>query len=238
MAVKINVNNDVKNGINFKVNSSGFSKQVLKVVVNVNNTMKVVWLYLMKVSFNSNGGTPISTKDVGYGSTIGTLPIPTKYDNTFLGWWTQLTGGSQIAANTIIYDNITYYAHWIYDWVYTTGSLMAISNRSSGWNPPSTVTYSSTISDIKPYRIQWNIEWKSNGADPMGCSMNVKLKRSDGVWIEFVTFSGPRVKDWVRRSGSVIVNDGNIYTQMSVSRSSAYATCNVNAFLDGWHQKR
>ncbi|MBQ4178993.1 MAG: InlB B-repeat-containing protein, partial [Elusimicrobia bacterium] len=43
---------------------------------------------------------------------IGNLPITTKENYYFMGWYTSSTGGTRISANTIITDDVTYYAHW------------------------------------------------------------------------------------------------------------------------------
>jgi uncharacterized repeat protein (TIGR02543 family) len=64
------------------------------------------------ISFDSNGGSAVDNFLVAEGSAIGDLPTTTRAGYTFAGWWTAATGGSQINANTIPADNVTYYAHW------------------------------------------------------------------------------------------------------------------------------
>ena len=65
------------------------------------------------VTFNPNGGTVSpTTKNVVKGEKIGELPIPTKNEIPFLGWYTGLTDGTRITSNTIPSGNVTYYAHW------------------------------------------------------------------------------------------------------------------------------
>ena len=66
-----------------------------------------------EVSFSANGGTvgtPFVDRD--YGQTIGTLPTPTRTGYTFKGWWTSVSGGTQISPSTKVTDHVTYYAHW------------------------------------------------------------------------------------------------------------------------------
>ena len=49
------------------------------------------------VTFNANGGTvPISTMSVGYGSTYGNMPTPSKTNATFLGWSLLPSGYRQV----------------------------------------------------------------------------------------------------------------------------------------------
>lgn len=66
------------------------------------------------VTFNPNGGTVSETeRGVKSGNPIGTLPIPIQNGFIFDGWFTDPTDGTQIDENTIITDDITYYAHWV-----------------------------------------------------------------------------------------------------------------------------
>ena len=66
------------------------------------------------ITFNANGGelSPPTTKEVTEFSQIGELPIPTREDYAFLGWYTDLTAGTKIDETTIPTGNVTYYAHW------------------------------------------------------------------------------------------------------------------------------
>ena len=67
----------------------------------------------LKVVFNPNGGsTPISNIFVNIGSEVGELPVPTKSDGIFVGWYTNLIGGTQVETSTIINSNVTFYARW------------------------------------------------------------------------------------------------------------------------------
>ena len=65
------------------------------------------------VTFDANGGSVSEgSRQVTAGSTIGTLPTPTRSDYTFKGWYTSKTGGTQISASTTINGTVTYYAQW------------------------------------------------------------------------------------------------------------------------------
>ena len=65
------------------------------------------------VTFNPNGGSVSETeRGVKSGEPIRTLPIPIQNGFLFDGWFTDPTDGTQIDENTIITDDITYYAHW------------------------------------------------------------------------------------------------------------------------------
>ena len=68
----------------------------------------------VNVNFDANGGTVSpTTKPVGQGKKVGTLPTPTKTDFIFDGWYTNLTdAGIKIDENYIINEEVTFYAKW------------------------------------------------------------------------------------------------------------------------------
>ena len=86
-------------------------------VVTSDTTYIAKWLLNITVTFDSNGGSPVSpsTRTVPEGTAIGTLPISSYTDHDFLGWYTEPYSGTQITENTIINADITYYAHWRFD---------------------------------------------------------------------------------------------------------------------------
>ena len=46
---------------------------------------------------------------------IGTVVAPKREGYTFDGWYTSPAGGEKVTPQTIITENVTYYAHWIYN---------------------------------------------------------------------------------------------------------------------------
>ena len=65
--------------------------------------------------FNANGGSvDVTSKELVYGAEYGTLPVATRDGYTFLGWFSDATGGEQIVADTIVTINYVenLYAHW------------------------------------------------------------------------------------------------------------------------------
>ena len=65
------------------------------------------------ITFNSQGGSAVAARTVAAGQQIGTLPIPTKANYTFNGWWTAASGGTQVTASTVVNNNMTLHARWI-----------------------------------------------------------------------------------------------------------------------------
>jgi uncharacterized repeat protein (TIGR02543 family) len=81
--------------------------------VTGNITVYAKWL--CTVTFNADGGTPITqTRTAGIGGTVGVMPSePTRSGNAFGGWYTGTSGGgSQFTESTTVSGNITVYARW------------------------------------------------------------------------------------------------------------------------------
>ena len=76
--------------------------------------LKTVSLRIEKtVTFNPNyDDSTITTKLVEYNTPVGTLPKLPRAGFTFDGWFTDIKNGDKITENTIISDNITFFAHW------------------------------------------------------------------------------------------------------------------------------
>ncbi len=65
------------------------------------------------LSFDPNGGTVSPTSMVvAHGCKPTTLPTPVQEDNTFLGWYTELIGGTEVNTDTPIMQSMKLYARW------------------------------------------------------------------------------------------------------------------------------
>lgn len=76
-----------------------------------NVTIKAIPKYT--VTFDTLGGSIVSGITVMDGNKIGTLPLPTKFNCTFIGWST--VGGAtsaNVTADTVVTSDITLYAVW------------------------------------------------------------------------------------------------------------------------------
>lgn len=103
------------------------------------------WLKNPKtITWNSTGGTCAQTETVlPSGFPLGVLPVATKEGYTFKGWFTAESGGEQITIETVVNDNVTYYAQWrlsqtgepldIVDADGTNLTINANGWASSGW---------------------------------------------------------------------------------------------------------
>ena len=105
--------------------------------------------------FNPNGGTATFTsKQLTYGAEYGELPVATRDGYTFLGWFSGVTGGEQIIADTIVTINYveTLYAHWSDVEKYTIKFNPGLGSSCD----PITATYGSEISMPVPYRFGYS----------------------------------------------------------------------------------
>ena len=117
-----------------------------KVTITANQTLYAHWTpNNYTVSFNSQGGSSVSSKTVTFNSTYGTLSNPTKTGYTFAGWYTAASGGTKITSSSTVTTagNHTLYAHW-------TGNTYTVSFNSQGGSSVSskTVTYGSSYGTL------------------------------------------------------------------------------------------
>ena len=97
--------------------------------------------------FNANGGSVTEAERTAYsGASIGELPIPTRNGYTFVGWYTALSGGTQVTAQSsfISSGSVTVYALW-------TANPCTVSYNGNGGTPGAaskTVYYESTYGSL------------------------------------------------------------------------------------------
>ena len=74
------------------------------------------WTKIHTVTLNANGGSvdPTEIKVIN-NNTVGTLPTPTKANNSFVGWFTGLTDGTQITNTYKPTEDIEIFARWVPD---------------------------------------------------------------------------------------------------------------------------
>ena len=89
-----------------------------KVTTAKNHTLYAHWTAnKYTVSFDSVGGSSVSSMSVTYDGKYGNLPTPTRNDGDyeFLGWYSGANGGSVVTKDTKVSTaaNHTLYAHWL-----------------------------------------------------------------------------------------------------------------------------
>lgn len=123
--------------------SFGNGASVSNLTASNNSTVTFVAQWTLNsytLNFNANGGSVSeSSRRVNYGAAYGTLPTPTRTGYTFAGWYTSVSGGSQVSASTTMgAGNTTVYARWTlnsYKVSWNTGEGYTITvNRTSSPN--------------------------------------------------------------------------------------------------------
>ena len=94
------------------------------------------WIPDVTVTLNANGGTvsPASIT-VGQGEEVGTLPTPTKANNTFAGWYQDQQLTTPATDQTVITQDTEFFAKWIPDVTVTL-------NANGGTVSPASITVS------------------------------------------------------------------------------------------------
>ncbi|MCQ2516547.1 MAG: InlB B-repeat-containing protein, partial [Saccharofermentans sp.] len=128
-----------------------------------NQTLYAHWtVSSYTVSFDSNGGSGVSSISVSYGSPYGTLTSPSRDGHTFDGWYTSSSGGSRIESSSVFSGlaNQVLYAHW-------TPISYTVSFDSNGGStvPSINVTYGSSYGSLRqPTRDYYTfIGWTNSG---------------------------------------------------------------------------
>ncbi len=136
--------------------SSGGSKvnADTKVEITSNQTLYAKWIYKVweeenysiTYAYDTDDGCVAGTMSLPYGSKYGELPSPTKTGYTFVGWFSEKTGGIQITSdmNLIVAADHVLYDHWEAN----TYKVDFNVNGGSISQTSKTVTYNSTYGDL------------------------------------------------------------------------------------------
>lgn len=159
------------------------------------------------ITFNANGGTVSEPRrSLVAGSPAGVLPIPTRHNYIFDGWFTEKNGGQQVNENTIINSDVTFYAHWT-----KITNVVRIGS-----------TYYDTVSDAIthcPDNVQTTIVVEKDHYD----SITVGASKDIILDLNGKTISYDGKKAILENSGNISVSNGTL------SSSGESATINNNA---------
>ncbi|MCL1934916.1 MAG: InlB B-repeat-containing protein [Defluviitaleaceae bacterium] len=169
------------------------------------------------VTFNPNGGfvSPTS-RQVQSGSTIGTLPTPSRSGHSFIGWFTSTSGGMQVFSNAIVNGNATIFARWQVQTVSAT-----LSVNISSWNPTSsasngsfTITTNQTLSSIVSTS---NVNWLTVSGTGATRTMSVSANNSNS------------------RTGTITVRTSNSSISRTISVTQAGNTVTLSVTPNSWN---
>lgn len=132
------------------------------------------------VSFDANSGSVATTsKQVTYDELYGDLPIPTKDDYNFVGWYTESTGGKEITSNSKVETTSaqTLYAHWS---AISYSISYNLNGGTNGSNPASYTIESSTITLKNATKDGYAFDGWYENSDLSGTKITTISKGSTG----------------------------------------------------------
>ena len=172
--------------------------------VNSNTTLYLKWIPIFTITFNANGGSvnpAAGTTKADSTLSLTSLPTPTRPGYTFNGWFTAMTGGTQILTATGKYSaNATFYARWTLV-TYTITYNLNDGTFPGGSNPnPTSYTFeSNAITFQNPSRDGYFFDgWYSSSSFagtpvasiPTGSTTGNKIYYAKWSPIHTVTFDG------------------------------------------------
>ena len=85
-----------------------------KAVVEITVKSSPVTVNTYKITFDANEGSGLSEADreIEEGKTLGTLPTAERAGYTFVGWYTEKEGGTEVTSDTLVTSDMTIYARW------------------------------------------------------------------------------------------------------------------------------
>lgn len=133
--------------------------------------------------FNTAGGTMNETsRELAEGEMYGYLPKPAKARCQFLGWWTELSGGSEVSeTDKMGYYDVTIYAHWSAEatqWGYARYTIKLETNGGEVASSYGALKYNGGIAKALPTAAQVT-----------------KSGATFGGWYETEDFSGSAVTE-------------------------------------------
>lgn len=193
------------------------------------------------IKFNPMGGeferSSDSSKTVTYKSKYGSLPVPTRFDYDFIGWYTAKSGGKKIGGSTKVTTtkNQTLYAQWKvksktyladmtqYEW----------TGHSTGWGD--IVEPGKALEDnhdaIHSYGAigdEYTFDYKKNfflSPNTVTYDVEGKYKRIEGIWGLYHNDNQKNGKSlWVKIYG----DEKLLYTTPSVTNGSSIKPFSVD----------
>jgi len=164
----------------------GWSPALPATIPAINQTYTALWdVNEYTITFNVNGGDAVSPQTYDFGATLS-LPIPTKTDENFAGWFTDEALTIAFSGITMPSNSFTLYASW------TTEAIdVTVSFESNGGSSveDQVVELGSTITEPTPTRT---------GYDFVGWFTDVELTTpwvfSNSVTADMTLYAGWSIK--------------------------------------------
>jgi len=164
----------------------------------------IVKAQIYTITFDAQSGTVSPTSQtVTYGSTVGTLPTPTRTGYTFGGWFTGTNGSGTQYTSSIVYNtvgNITLYAKWTPN----TYTVTLDRQNGAGGSASITATYDAAMpSAMAPTRTGYTFGGYYTG--------------TNGTGTQYYNVSMGSARNWNIASATTL------YAQWTVNAVTTYA---------------
>jgi len=149
---------------------------------------------VLTVSFDACGGVASQdTKVVTNNTAIGELPTAERDGHKFLGWYSEIEGGTQVTPESIITNDVTFYAHWFDT---SIGNVTGATNVlwRTGGDVPWATEETPEGWDVRSGAIDKNSETWVECVVTNGCRVAFQWKVScepedEGEMYDFLSFS-------------------------------------------------
>lgn len=189
------------------------------------------YLSVINVVFDANGGEVSETsKEVYYGEAFGELPVPTREDYDFIGWYNE--NNEEITAESVVsvLADITLTAKWDIK----TSEVIFNANEGSVSTDTKTVAYNETYGELPtPTRDYYTFAgWYTAVDGGERVTSDTAVVKTEQTTL-FAHWTLNPLSDWVpasyRPEGTQLVNTKYTYTRRDYTTSD-------KAELPGWNQ--
>ena len=207
------------------------------------------WRCERTITWDANGGTiEPTTTIVGRGEPLSlyfpeSLPTPTKTSYTFKGWFTAASGGTQVTTETVVDNNVTYYAQWKLNIVGTPldivdadGTNLTINANgwvSSGW--PYTINGTSYEKNARKADRTLIIPYDGQPNDDMAIEVknySDKVISNHSYKVPFV-YTGKEDMSAMNNNSIVFVKSGTLSIEGTASAKEIYVAPGAELKVNG-----
>jgi uncharacterized repeat protein (TIGR02543 family) len=111
--------------------ASGGSQIISPHTLVDNVTLFAQWTERFTINFNATGGEVSPSSLTDDAQTVINLPTPSRNQFSFIGWFTSISGGTQIISPHILVENLTLFARWTQNPVVSFNLNGGVGNSST-----------------------------------------------------------------------------------------------------------
>jgi uncharacterized repeat protein (TIGR02543 family) len=183
------------------------------------------------VTFNSQGGSFVESKNVAFESTVAVPTTPTRTGYAFAGWYTLPTGDVKFDFSTKITTDTTIYAHWTELPKYT-----ATFNSRGGTAIKPQIIYKGTSATqpTNPTRVGYTFAgWFTSATGNVRFNFATKITTDTTIYAHWTPI--PRYTITLKSQGGSSVKSQTVY--YSTTAKQPLAPTRTDYTFAGWYTK-